>query len=118
MRTLALGLFFLLLGFSGFGACVAQDRPMPQSPGIAPRLPQDPLQALEDKQKRLAEVARISLSEAVRIGEKAIPGRSIEAVLDEDQNHIIYKVTILDANKKLHYVRVDGVTGKVIEGNR
>lgn len=108
-----MGLLALLLSLSG-QQCLAQERQFPQSPGISPRLP-DPLKTVEDKQKRLAETARVTLSEAVRIGEKAIPGKAVEAVLDEDHDQIVYKVTILDSNKKLHSIQISAMDGKIVE---
>jgi len=114
MNVLLVGLLALLLSLSG-QQCIGQERQFPQSPGISPRLPQDPLKTVEDKQKRLAETARITLSEAVSIVEKAIPGKAVEAVLDEDHGQIVYKVTIVDANKKLHSVQINAVDGKIVE---
>jgi hypothetical protein len=114
MNVLLVALVSFLLILPG-QQCIAQERQFPQSPGISPRLPQDPLKTVEDKQRRLAETARITLSEAVRIVEKAIPGKAVEAVLDEDQGHIVYKVTVVDTNKKLHSIQISAVDGKIVE---
>jgi hypothetical protein len=114
MIVLLAAILALLLSLSG-QPCIGQERPFPQSPGIAPRLPHDPLKTIEDKQKRLAETARITLSDAVKIVEKAVPGKVVEAILDEDQGHIVYKVTIVDANKKLRSVQINALDGKIVE---
>jgi peptidase YpeB-like protein len=114
MNVLLVGLLALLLSLSGQQG-LAQERQFPQSPGISPRLPQDPLKTVEDKQKRLAETARTTLSEAVRIAEKAIPGKAVEAVLDENHDQIVYRVTIVDTNKKVHSIQISAVDGKIVE---
>ena len=88
----------------------AQERQIPESPGIAPVIPRAPVQ---DGPKALVDEARISMIEAVTAARKAIPGKAAKVTMRKEQGRLLYKVEIVDANKISHSIDVDAGDGTV-----
>ena len=88
----------------------AQERQIPESPGIAPVIPRD---AVHDGQKALVDEARISMIEAVTAARKVIPGKAVKVTMRKEQGRLLYKVEIVDANKISHSIDVDAGDGTV-----
>src|SRR2546430_10335533 len=77
----------------------AQERHIPESPGIAPVIPRDPVQ---DGPKALVDEARISMIEAVTAARKVMPGKAAKVIMRKEQGRVLYKVEVIDANKVSH----------------
>jgi uncharacterized membrane protein YkoI len=105
------GLLALALSFVVIQPLGAQERHIPQSPGIAPAIPRDPAQ--EGPRQALVDEAQISMIEAVAAARKVIPGKAVKVTMRKEQGSVFYNVEILDANKKLHSVDVDARDGTV-----
>ena len=89
----------------------AQERNIPQSPGISPVIPHDPAQ--DEQRKALVDEARISMIEAVAAARKVRPGKAVKVTMKKEQGRVYYNVEILDANKISHSVEVDARDGTV-----
>ncbi len=89
----------------------AQERHIPESPGIAPVIPRDPVQ--DEQRKALVDEARISMIDAVTAARKVIPGKAVKVTMRKAQGRVLYKVEILDTNKVSHSVEVDARDGTV-----
>jgi peptidase YpeB-like protein len=89
----------------------AQERHIPESPGIAPVIPRDPVQ--DGPRKALVDEARISMIEAVTAARKVIPGKAVKVTMRKEQGRVFYNVETLDANKISHSVDVDARDGTV-----
>jgi hypothetical protein len=113
-RPYLIALMFCLLG--GFILSAnAQDKHMPVSPGLAPVVPRDPVQAETEKIARAANTARITLVQAIKAAQQKVAGNPIEATLSAEQGRAVYKVTILDGTGRLQILLIDGIDGKAIE---
>ena len=110
IRNLA-GLLALALSLVIIQPIGAQERHIPESPGIAPVVPRDPAQ--DGQPKALVDEARISMIEAVTAARKAIPGKAVKVTMRKEQGRVFYNVEILDANKISHSVDVDARDGTV-----
>lgn len=107
-----------LAGLLGFALCLiiiqpigAQERHIPESPGIAPVIPRDPVQ--DEQRKALVDEARISMIDAVTAARKVFRGKAVKVTMRKEQGRVLYKVEILDANKVSHSVDVDARDGTV-----
>ena len=104
-----------LLGFALFLVVIqpigAQERHIPESPGIAPVIPRDPVQ--DEQRKALVDEARISMIDAVTAAQKVSPGKAVKVTMRKEQGRVLYKVEILDAKKVSHSVDVDARDGTV-----
>ena len=89
----------------------AQERHIPESPGIAPVIPRDPVQ--DEQRKALVDEARISMIDAVTAARKVFPGNAVKVTMRKEQGRVLYKVEILDAHKVSHSVDVDARDGSV-----
>lgn len=66
-------------------------------------------------EKELALEATTSMEQAIRTAVESVPGgKPYEVELSKKKGQIVYKVDIVDANKKAHKVYVDAQTGKLI----
>lgn len=74
-----------------------------------------PAWALFETDKELAAQARVSMVDAIKTAEQAKPGKAVEVNMGKDDGRVVYKIEIVDANKKTHKVYVDAVDGKVHE---
>ena len=103
-----LGLALFLVVIQPIGA---QERHIPESPGIAPVIPRDPVQ--DEQRKALVDEARISMIDAVTAAQKVFPGKAAKVTMRKEQGRVLYKVEILDTNKVSHSVEVDARDGTV-----
>jgi hypothetical protein len=103
-----LGLSLWLVVIQPIGA---QERHIPESPGIAPVIPRDPVQ--DEQRKALVDEARISMIDAVTAAQKVFPGKAVKVTMRKEKGRVLYKVDILDANKVSHSVDVDARDGTV-----
>ena len=72
-----------------------------------------PAWALFESEKTLSEKATISMTDALKTAEQTQPGKPVEVNMGKDDGRVVYKIEIIDANKKTHHVYVDAQTGKV-----
>lgn len=73
--------------------------------------------AWADNQEDIARLAqtKISLTQAVAAAEKHHPGsQAVQADLDSKMGKVIYEVEVVSADKQVHEVTVDAVTGQVL----
>lgn len=113
-RPYAVALTICLLGWT-LPFADAQDKHMPGSPGVAPVVPRDPVQAETEKTARAANTARITLIQAIKAAQQKVAGNPIEATLSAEQGRPMYKVTILDSAGRLQILFIDGMDGKTVE---
>lgn len=74
-----------------------------------------PAGAVDSYDAAAARKARISMAQAVTIAERQHVGsQAIEASLNDRMNQTTYEVTVL-ANQSSHDVRIDAVTGEVLD---
>jgi uncharacterized membrane protein YkoI len=74
-----------------------------------------PAWALFESDKELAEKARVSMIDAIKTAEKAMPGKPVEVEMGKDDGQVVYKIEIVDANRKTHKVYVNAMDGKIHE---
>ena len=72
-----------------------------------------PAWALFDSDKTLSEKARVTMKEALTAAEKEVPGKPVEVNMGKDDGRVVYKIEIIDTNKKTKHVYIDAETGKV-----
>ena len=68
----------------------------------------------EAKELQLFSQAKISLTEAIKAAELKTGGKAVEAGLDDESKTVQFEVEVLK-NGKIHEVKVDGKTGKVLK---
>jgi len=103
-----LGLALCLVVIQSVGS---QERHIPESPGIAPVIPRDPVK--DEQRKALVDEARVSMIDAVTAARKVFPGKAVKVTMTKEQGHVLYNVEILDANKVSRSVKVDARDGTV-----
>ena len=74
-----------------------------------------PAWALFETNKQLSEKASISMIDAIKKAEKTVHGKPVEVNMGKDDGRVVYKVEIIDANKKSHTVYVDAQNGTIHE---
>ena len=74
-----------------------------------------PAWALFETDKELAERARISMVDAIKTAQTAMPGKPVEVEMGKDDGQVVYKIEIVDANRKTHKVYVNAMDGKIHE---
>ena len=74
-----------------------------------------PAWAIFESDKELASQARVSMADAIKTAEQAKPGKAVEVNMGKDDGRVVYKIEIVDANKKTHKVYIDAMDGKVHE---
>ena len=72
-----------------------------------------PAWALFESEKTLSEKARVSMVEAIKTAEHEVPGKPVEVNMGKDDGRVVYKIEIIDAEKKTRHVYIDAETGKV-----
>ena len=72
-----------------------------------------PAWALFESEKTLSEKATVSMIEALKTAEQTMPGKPVEVNMGKDDGRVVYKIEIIDTQKKTHHVYVDAQTGKV-----
>jgi len=68
----------------------------------------------EAKELKLLSQAKISLTEAIKAAEQKVGGKAMEAEVDEESNAVQFEIEVLK-DGKIHEVKVDGKTGKVLK---
>ena len=76
-------------------------------------------QAGESKEKEANELklfsqAKITLTEAIKAAEQKTGGKAMEAEVDDESSTVQFEIEILK-DGKIHEVKVDGKTGKVLK---
>jgi len=79
----------------------------------------NPVQAADSKEKEAKELqlfsqAKITLSEAIKAAEHKTGGKAMEAEVDDESSTVQFEIEILK-DGKVHEVKVDGKTGKVLK---
>ena len=77
-----------------------------------------PTWAIFESDEKLAEEATISMEEAIITAQQTIPGQAVHVKMGTDAGHTVYKVEIMDKNKKSRWVYVDATNGAVTEAKR
>jgi uncharacterized membrane protein YkoI len=72
-----------------------------------------PAWALFESEKTLSEKATVSMIEALKTAEQQVPGKPVEVSMGKDDGRVVYKIEIIDAQKKTRHVYIDAQTGKV-----
>lgn len=68
----------------------------------------------QPREDRVVPVQRVSLDDAVGIAQRQVSGQVIGADTRSYRGRIVHEVRILDGNGRLHIVRVDGESGRVL----
>jgi len=76
-------------------------------------------QASESKEKEAKDLqlfsqAKISLTDAIKAAEHKTGGKAMEAEVDDESSTVQFEVEVLK-DSKVHEVKVDGITGKVLK---
>jgi uncharacterized membrane protein YkoI len=76
-------------------------------------------QAGESKEKEAKELkffsqAKITLTEAIKAAEQKTGGKAMEAEVDDESTTVQFEIEVLK-DGKIHEVKVDGMTGKVLK---
>jgi len=74
-----------------------------------------PAWALFETDKEWAERARVSMVDAIKTAQAAMPGKPVEVEMGKDDGQVVYKIEIVDANRKTHKVYVNAMDGKIHE---
>ena len=72
-----------------------------------------PAWALFESEKTLSEKATVSMIDALKTAELQVPGKPVEVNMGKDDGRVVYKIEIIDTQKKTRHVYVDAQTGKV-----
>ena len=68
----------------------------------------------ETKELQLFSQAKISLTEAIKAAEQKTGGKAVEAEINDESSTVQFEIEILK-DGKIHEVKVDGKTGKVLK---
>jgi uncharacterized membrane protein YkoI len=76
-------------------------------------------QASESKEKEAKELqlfsqAKISLTDAIKAAEHKTGGKAMEAEVDDESSTVQFEIEVLK-DGKVHEVKVDGITSKVLK---
>jgi len=67
-------------------------------------------------EKEYALDAKISMEQAIKIATDSSPGsKPYEVEMEKEKGRVVYKVQIVDSNKKTSKVYVDAQDGKIVE---
>jgi uncharacterized membrane protein YkoI len=72
-----------------------------------------PAWALFESEKTLSEKATVSMIDALKTAEQQVPGKPVEVNMGKDDGRVVYKIEIIDSQKKTRHVYIDAQTGKV-----
>ena len=72
-----------------------------------------PAWAIFESEKTLSEKAKVTMVEALKTAEREVPGKPVEVNMGKDDGRVVYKIEIIDAQKKTRHVYIDAETGKV-----
>jgi uncharacterized membrane protein YkoI len=82
--------------------------------GMAANAAQADSKEKEAKELKLFNLAKITLTEAIKAAEQKTGGKAMEAEVDDESNAVQFEVEVLK-DGKIHEVIVDGLTGKVLK---
>lgn len=68
----------------------------------------------QPRDDRVAPAQQISLDQAVSVAQRQVSGRVIGADTRDYRGRIVHEIRILDDEGRLHIVRVDGETGRIL----
>lgn len=68
----------------------------------------------QPREDRAVPMQRVSLDQAVDIAQRQVSGRVIGADTRSHRGRIVHEVRILDDSGRLHIVRVDGESGRIL----
>lgn len=70
-------------------------------------------------QENLAKSARISMPEAIRTAEAAVPGaKAKETHLEQEHGKTVYEIEMVDGNNNTQTVWVDAQTGRIVKTDK
>ena len=69
----------------------------------------------KENQSEYTQLAKLSIQDAMVKSNKAVPGKIIEIVLEEEDGFLIYEAEIVGADKSTKEVVVDAGTGAVLQ---
>ncbi len=69
----------------------------------------------KSKAADLPDLAKITLTEAVEIALKEVPGSPLKVSLVKDDGYLVYELIIVSTNKELKEVEVDTGNGEILE---
>lgn len=69
---------------------------------------------LRPQERQATPVLRVSLDTAVAMAQRQVSGQVIGADTRQIRGRIVHEIRILDGNGRLHIVRVDGETGRIL----
>jgi uncharacterized membrane protein YkoI len=72
-----------------------------------------PAWALFETDKQLSDKARVTMTDALKTAEGAVPGKPVEVNMGKDDGKVVYKIEIIDTAKKTRHVYIDAESGKV-----
>lgn len=112
-KTLTVAISGLLLASAmGYASADATTAPAPTA---APVTTAAPAPAKKLGLFAALAIAKVSLDDAIKTAEQAVPGKLVSAVLGNDSNPNTYRIGIADSSKRtVTYVGVDSSTGKVL----
>ncbi len=67
--------------------------------------------ALFDSKKELVSAAKISMGEAIDAAVQAVPGKAVEAYIDDEDGRTVFEVEIITDQGKTQEVYIDAQTG-------
>ena len=71
--------------------------------------------ALFETDKKLSESAIVTMEQALSTAQQAVQGKPVEVNMGKDDGRVVYKIEIIDANKKTHHVYVDAQNGQILK---
>jgi uncharacterized membrane protein YkoI len=73
-----------------------------------------PAWALFESDRTLSSEATVSMVEAIKMAQKARPGKPVEVSMGKDDDRVVYKIEIVDT-VTTREVYVDAKTGEVVQ---
>ncbi len=70
--------------------------------------------ARDEHEENLIRLANIPFAEAVNIAHTAVPGRVVEAKLDEENSYLVWEVTIIEMQGHKVELKIDAGNGKLL----
>ena len=67
--------------------------------------------ALFESNKELVNSAKITMAEAIETAVQTVPGKAVEAVIDQEDKRTVFEVEIIDTTGKTVEVYIDAQTG-------
>ena len=67
--------------------------------------------ALFESNKELVNAANITMAEAIDAAVQAVPGKAVEAEIDQEDKRTVFEVEIIDSMGKTVEVYIDAQTG-------